>query len=247
MTEYDALLEKFFNALGGSRLTEELFDQISDTVFFLKDHAGRYMVVNQTLVLRCGFSSKRELIGRTAQEVFPDPLGAQIIAQDKGVLDATKTIREKLELHLYVGGRQGWCLTWKEPLRDPAGRLIGLSGISRDLQPLGNFDADLTQLTIVLRYIDENLDSPLRLPDLARIADLSGYQLDNRIRSVFGITAGQYVTRARIDHACGQLKQTNDTISSIALNCGYNDQAAFSRQFRQSVGLSPAAYRKKVT
>ncbi len=246
MTEHNELQRVFFAALGPCTWTEDLFDCITDTVYFLKDHAGRYMSLNRTLVQRCGCSSKQDLIGRTAEDVFPEPMGAQITAQDNDVLQASGAIREKLELHLYAGGREGWCLTWKEPLRNSAGQLIGLSGISRDLQSHSGFHSDMDQLSVVLTHIQDNLDSALRLPELAQMAGLSGYQLDHRIRNIFGITAGQYITRARIDHACTLLKQTEEAISAIALLCGYNDQAAFSRQFRQSVSLSPAAYRKNI-
>ncbi len=245
MSKHNPLQQEFFQALGTHLWAEELFDRVTDTVYFLKDSNGRYMSLNQTLVERCGCSSKHDLIGRTAEDVFPDPLGAQITAQDKDVLEASVAIREKLELHLYADGRQGWCLTWKEPLRDPAGQPVGLSGLSRDLRSHAGFHAGIDQLSAVLAHIEGNLDKPLRLPDLAAMAGLSAYQLDSRIRQLFGVTAGQYITRARIDHACTLLKQPGEAISTIALACGYNDQAAFSRQFRQSVGLSPAAYRKK--
>jgi hypothetical protein len=45
-----------------------LFDHVPDTVFFLKDTQGRYTAVNLTLVKRCGFEHKSELIGKTAEQ-----------------------------------------------------------------------------------------------------------------------------------------------------------------------------------
>jgi PAS domain S-box-containing protein len=248
MNPTETLQNRFFARLDRHQSNELLFDRIADTVYFLKDSAGRYMSVNQTLVERCGCSSKQELIGRSAQEVFPPPLGEQIAAQDQYVLKTANSIQAKLELHLYANRRQGWCLTWKEPLRSADGELIGLSGISRDLPShTGVHPADIARVSIVLKFIQDNIDQPLRLPELARMAQLSAYQLDKRIRGLFGLSPGQYITRARIDHACNRLRQTDTAISAIALDCGYGDQAAFSRQFRQSVGLSPAAYRRKMT
>jgi AraC-like DNA-binding protein len=99
----------------------------------------------------------------------------------------------------------------------------------------------------VLSYIEDHLDAALRVPDLAGRAGLSAFQFDRRIRSVFGLSAGQYLTRARIELACDRLRQTDAAISIVAQECGYADQAAFTRQFHKSVGLSPRAYRGAVT
>ncbi|MDP2022210.1 MAG: AraC family transcriptional regulator, partial [Hydrogenophaga sp.] len=71
----------------------------------------------------------------------------------------------------------------------------------------------------------------------------SVFQLDQRIRGLFGVTAGQFVLRSRIERACDLLRHSRDPISEIALTCGYADQASFTRQFRKSVGLTPSAYR----
>ena len=104
--------------------------------------------------------------------------------------------------------------------------------------------SDMAALSVVLDHIRENLDQPLHLPELAAMAGLSTYQLDQRIRSLFGISAGQYVARARIELACNRLRQTDQPISRIALDCGYADQAAFARQFRRSTGLTPDISRR---
>ena len=42
-----------------------------------------------------------------------------------------------------------------------------------------------------------------------------------------------------MEAAVRRLRETNDPIATIALDCGYSDQSAFSRQFRQTTGLSP--------
>src|SRR5262245_57989207 len=112
---------------------EDLFDRLPDVVFFAKDKQGRYVHANQTLVLPCGKQHKGEILGRTAEEVFPRELGAAYTAQDLQVVRTGAPIEDKLELHLYPGGRAGWCLTFKAPLRGPTGATTGLVGISRDL------------------------------------------------------------------------------------------------------------------
>ena len=239
----DDVRRRFLAELDRPFLGEQLFDGITDTVFFLKDHAGRYVAVNRTLAARLGVAAKSDLIGRTAREVFPAPLGARIAEQDARVVSDRRSIAGQLERHLYPGGEEGWCLTWKEPLIGRKGRVVGLSGISRDLStPQG----DTASLARVLDHIRDHLDQPLRLPELATLAGLTQFQLDHRIRALFAISAGQYVTRARIELACNRLRQTTRPIAQVALACGYGDQAAFTRQFRKSVGLTPRAYREAV-
>jgi AraC-like DNA-binding protein/PAS domain-containing protein len=221
----------------------ELFDRVPDTVFFIKDHEGRYVAVNQTLVDRCRFASKSALIGRKASEAFSGTLGAGFEAQDLKVIAEGLSIRGRMERHLYPNGSEGWCLTWKEPLMDAAGIIRGLVGISRDAPALSGSAPVSAALSATLAYIDDHLDEPLRIPDLAARAGLSPFQFDQRIRTTFGFSAGQYLSRLRIDRACDRLRHTDAPLRELALECGYADQAAFTRQFHKTVGLTPGAYR----
>jgi AraC-like DNA-binding protein len=221
----------------------ELFDHVADIVFFVKDREARYVAVNQTLADRCNFADKRALIGRKASQVFAPPLGERFEAQDLRVIAEGLSIRGRMELHLYPDGSEGWCLTWKEPLVDPGGVIRGLAGISRDAPALSRPGLLPAALSAALAFIDDHLDQPLRVPDLAQRAGLSPFQFDQRLRALFGLSAGQYLSRLRIGRACDRLRHTAAPLSELALECGYADQAAFTRQFRKSVGLTPGAYR----
>jgi PAS domain S-box-containing protein len=237
---------QFFESLGRPFSGDGIFDHVPDTVFFIKDREGRYVTVNQTLVERCGGQRKEELIGKIARAVFPPPLGESFTEQDFDVLKNGRSIHGQLELHLYPGGGKGWCLTWKEPVIAADGSIAGVSGISRDIGSGIEAPRDLEAISTVLNYLRENLESDLKVTDLAKRAGLSTYQLDQRIRALFGISAGQYITRCRIEFACHQLERTDEPIGFIALDSGYGDQSAFTRQFRQSVGLPPGAYRERM-
>jgi PAS domain S-box-containing protein len=223
---------------------DALFDAISDTVYFLKDRSGRYAAVNQALAKRTGRKRKDELIGLTAEEAFSGPLGRRIAEQDRAILGGGHPLRGELELHLYPDGREGWCLTWKEPMFGRNGEVVGLVGLSRDIQHANVAPEEAKTLSAAMKYAQDHLDAPLRVTDLAARARLSPFQFDQRIRLMFGHSAGQYLTRLRIDRACGRLRRSDQPISQIALDCGYADQTAFTRQFRKVVGLSPLKYRK---
>jgi AraC-like DNA-binding protein len=235
--------DAFLDALGRPFLGDELFDRLEDIVFFVKDALARYVAVNDTLVRRCRRATKGDLIGRAAREIFPAPLGASYEEQDRRVLADGVAIAGRLELHLYPDGRQDWCLTWKEPLRDAGGIVVGLVGISRDLASGANPSAGMPALSQALAFAHDHLDQPLRVGELARRAGLSPFRFDQRMRALFGLSAGQYLTRARIERACDHLRRGSAAISEVALICGYGDQAAFTRQFHKSVGLTPRVYR----
>lgn len=223
---------------------EALFDCLPDLVFFIKNSRGEYVVVNQTLVERCGWREKRELIGRRADEVFPLPLGRSYRAQDEQVLRSGIPIRNQLELHFYPSGGCGWCVTNKLPLRGRDGKMIGLFGVSKDLQAANERTEDFSRVAEAVRRIQTQCDQPLKVSDLARRAGLSVYQFEQRVRRIFQITAGQLIQKARMEAAMQRLRESDQSIASVSLACGYSDQSAFTRKFRQTVGWSPSEYRR---
>ena len=235
---------EFFAHLAVPFTGEELFDSLTDLVYFLKDARCRYLVVNQALVERCGFRDKRELIGRRADEVYPAPLGRSYAEQDESIIRTGQPILNHLELQIYPGGVRGWCVTSKVPLRNKTGETIGLAGISKDLNATAEAGEDYTSLATVIQHIQAHFDEPLKLHDLASMAGLSTYQFEQRMRRIFAITAGQFIHKVRMDDAVRRLRETEDPITSIAHACGYAEQSSFTRQFKQTVGISPARYRR---
>lgn len=220
-----------------------LFDRLPDVVFFLKDSRGRYVAVNDTLVRRLGVANKDDLIGRTAAEVFPPPLGERYSRQDRAVCRTGRPLEDVLELHLYPHHREGWCITHKLPLRDEHGTVIGLAGVSRDAQYALPGHESLADLADAVQRIHAEFEAPLTVAELAATARLSVYQFNRRIRALFGLTPAQLITRVRTDAARAMLVEGSRSLTDIALACGYCDQSAFTRIFRATVGLTPGQYR----
>lgn len=221
----------------------EIFDEIADTVYFIKDTLGRYMAVNQTLARRCGATEKDELIGKTALDLFPAPLGEDYTRQDLALIAGGPNLTSRLELHLYPSGKSGWCLTWKKALHNDAGQIVGLSGLSRDLASTMDGPIELEELAKVLNHIREHLDQPLTLADLQQATGLSTFQIDQRIKRLFGLSTRQYIMRSRIEAARHLLSSSHHPLTEIALSCGFSDQSSFTRQFKRSVGITPKNYR----
>lgn len=227
-------------AYGDLRL---LFDHLPDVVFFIKDTAGRYLAANRTLAERCGADDPDKLLGRTVATIFPEPLAARFAAQDRQVLRTGRPVLEKLELHWQRPGREGWCLTTKLPLRNAAGEVTGLIGISRDLPgPAEKHDLP-PSLSAALDYLEEHYAGPLTPSSLAERCALTTERFARHIKRIFGITPGQLITQTRLSAAARLLKETRLTVAEVAVECGFYDHSAFTRAFRAATGTTPTLFR----
>ena len=233
----------FAQRLADPFFAEALFDPLPDVVFFVKDTGGRYVVVNQTLVARCGFRHKSDLLGKSPRDIFPPELGASYAEQDRQVLASGQPIHNRLELHLYANRTPGWCLTHKIALRDRAGALIGLAGISRDLHAPDRSNPAYARVAGALAHIQAHYAEPLPLADLARRADMSVTQLERYVQRLLGLTPKQLIIKTRLE-AATRLLAGSGSVAALAQACGYADQSALFRQFRATVGVSPTQYRR---
>ncbi len=215
-----------------------LFDALPDVVFFIKDEEGRYRHANRTLLARLGLKSPHEILGKTAAELFPAPLGARYLAQDLAVVRTGREIRDELEWHLFPNFAHGWCLTQKIPLQDE-GRVTGLAGISRDL-PEGGIAA-LGRLRSALAYAERHLDERLTIAGLAVRAGLSIAQFERHMQRLFDLSPRQWLLARRIERAMPMI-ESGASVAQIGLACGFSDHSAFSRAFRRHVGVAPRDY-----
>lgn len=226
-----------------SQVTEALFDALPDVVFFIKDTLGRYLVVNQTLAARCTGGDKTRLIGKRPSEVFPAPLAASYARQDEMVIKTGQSVEHQLELHIYPGGRAGWCLTTKLALRDDKGRVTGVAGISRDLNAPGNKATGYAELASALKLMQARYTEGLRIEEIARKAGLSVYQFEQRVQKLFQMSPLQLLHKLRLDEATRLLRETDKSLADIAIETGWCDQSAFTRHFSRYAGMSPGKFR----
>jgi len=221
-----------------------LFDACPNIVFFIKDQASRYTHVNLTLVQRLGKHKREDIIGKTTAEVFPQQMGARYLAQDQCTLNG-ETIENLLELQLYANRTEGWCLTFKRPVRQN-GEIVGLIGISRDLGAPDRNNSSYARLQRAVEHMQGHYNTSLRISTLAAIAEVSVAQLERLFKHVFQITPQQMLTKLRIEEAM-RLLQSKASIAEIGQACGFSDQSAFARQFKACVGIPPRDYRALVS
>ncbi len=224
-----------------------LLDELRTTMFCVKDAQGRYVTVNPTFVRRAGRTSRRDVLGRRAEDLFVPDLAERYAEQDARVLAGTE-LRHELELIRALGPGEAaaatWHLTTKLPVRDGEGRVVGVVSVSQDLGE----QRDAATFPAVARVIDHiaaHVADPPSAADLAAIAGTSTTALSRRLRRVTGLSTTQLVLRTRIDAAARLLATTATPIADIAHATGFYDQAAFSRQFARLAGETPAQFRRR--
>src|SRR5437588_490684 len=224
-------------------IIEQLFDHLPETAFFIKDSRGRYAALNQSLVERCGCRDKKELLGRHVQEIFPKELAQLYAIQDQTVLRTGRPIIDHLELHWYAHRRPGWCLTTKFAMRDHAGTIVGVVGISRDLRAPGDRESIPTSLASTLEFLEAHCDEAISPSSLARRAGLAPVRFARLIKRIFRLTPNQLIIQTRLAQAARLLKETDRPVADIAYECGFYDHSALTRAFRSATNLTPTQFR----
>lgn len=222
----------------------ELFDHAPDMAFFVKDAAGRYLAVNESLVKRHGLRHKAQVIGRRPCEFCAGDFGLIPSEQDAEVLRTGRPLLDHLEQQWYVPLKPVWCLTTKLPLHDAEGNIIGLIGFSRDVRAPVNLDDIPPGLASVLESFEKNLTESISPSSLAARAKLAPSKLARLLRRFFDLTPSQFITRTRLAVAARLLRETDLGVSEIAHECGFYDHSAFSRAFHSAMGVTPSAYRE---
>jgi len=223
-----------------------LLETLVNVIFCAKDRNGIYVEVNSAFVRRTGKSSKAAVIGTHASDHFAPELVERYEEQDAQVFGSGEPLYDELELIRRPDGRLGWYLTTKLPVRGPGDdgeEIVGLVSVSRDLVAPPDDRIGLDQLRDVVRHIQERFAEPIRLADLAVLADCSEAQLERRMKRVFGVTATQHILRVRVEAATRLLADTDQPIAQIATNCGFYDQPDFTRRFARLTGTTPAQFR----
>lgn len=106
----------------------------------------------------------------------------------------------------------------------------------------GQEEARLRRVNV---FMHENLSSPVSLEALAREAGLSRFHLLRLFKAAHGETPFRRLTRLRMEQARALLNKGSETVTQIALQCGYDNPSHFASAFRREVGVSPTAYRRQ--
>ena len=96
----------------------------------------------------------------------------------------------------------------------------------------------------VIDYLRGNLDRPVKLGELAKVACFSEFHFHRIFAAVCGETLNHFTNRLRLEKAARLLRYSKQSLTDIALDCGFSSPASFSRAFRSGYDTSPSQFRK---
>lgn len=98
----------------------------------------------------------------------------------------------------------------------------------------------------VMSFVIDNISDPdMKIDDIAQAMGMSRSVLYGKIKNAVGMTPIDFVRHIRIMKATEMLKETDDTLSSIAFAVGFSDPKYFSKVFKKEMGAIPSEYREK--
>ncbi|MBI2295801.1 MAG: EAL domain-containing protein, partial [Betaproteobacteria bacterium] len=109
-----------------------IVDSLPDHVYVKGPDRG-YMLINAVGREMRGVASNKEVAGKTAFDFFPPQSAARFDAEDQAVMTTGIPLVNREHSTVDASGERRWHLTTKVPLRDPAGEIMGLIGINRDI------------------------------------------------------------------------------------------------------------------
>jgi len=226
-------------------LLQTLFDLAPDVAFFIKDAQGRYVTVNDSLVMRHGLKRKSDAIGKYQRDMCTGDFGRSPSEQDARVLRTGRPLIDHMELQWYRPHDPVWCLTTKLPIRGADGEVIGLIGFSRDVRAPVERQEIPTGFAAALAEFEQELSEDVTSAWLAQRSKLSPQRLARLTKRLFGLTPTQFITKTRIATASRLLRETKKSIAEIAQASGFYDHSAFTRAFRSATGVTPSLYRNQ--
>ncbi len=114
--------------------------------------------------------------------------------------------------------------------------------------PFPDYDrgsGDDRRLSYILRYVHRNYSRDIRLFELAGQMYLSPSSVSRFFKKHTGLYFADYLKQLRVKKAAERMLKTGDSITRIALDCGFASPSAFNHCFRELYGMAPGTWRQE--
>jgi AraC family transcriptional regulator len=194
------------------------------------------------------FDSVHYNLPRTTLDAFTDDSGLPKVGAllaTQGVRDATLFHLTKLILPVLSQPKQFCQLFLDHFVQMLCSHVVNTYSASRTVPRVYQGGLAPWQTRRATELLHEHLDGELRLSTLASACGLSVSHFARSFKISFGAPVHRYLISQRLESAKDLLSHSNKSLSDIALQVGFSDQAAFSRTFSALVGTTPGRWRRE--
>lgn len=96
----------------------------------------------------------------------------------------------------------------------------------------------------VLSYISRNYADIAAIDEIADACYINKSYMCRLFKKEMGITVVDYLNNIKLQQACELLRTTEDSLTEVALRCGFSGTSYFGQQFKKSMGCTPSAFRR---
>ncbi len=123
-------------------LLRALLDNVPDRIYF-KDTESKFLQCSMAMAKRLGLKNPDEVVGKTDFDFHPPELAREFFNDEQRILLTGTSIINKVERQIGADGAEIWASVTKVPLRNRAGFITGIIGISRDITEIKRAEREL--------------------------------------------------------------------------------------------------------
>ncbi|MFC1543211.1 PAS domain S-box protein [Candidatus Neomarinimicrobiota bacterium] len=154
-------------------LLDSLMNNSLDNIYF-KDRQCRLLRINNMMLRSLNLDDMNQVIGKTDIDLFGEEFGRKTIADDQHLMKIGEPIIGLIESKRLENGGINWTSTTKVPLRDTSGEIIGLVGITREINDIIKAEEALRNKHEDVRgIIDSSLDMIIAVDNKRRITEFN--------------------------------------------------------------------------
>ncbi|MFP5222518.1 MAG: PAS domain S-box protein [Acidobacteriota bacterium] len=202
-------------------LLSTIINAIPDMVF-IKDPQGVYLECNQAVRDVVG-KPREEIVGRTDYDLFQRDLADFFREQDRTMLETGKP-RQNDEWITYPDGGRALLETIKVPLFDPAGKPVGLLGVSRDITARKQAEEALKQNEEALRAILLGIKAGIIVSDPSTMSILD---INSVAEEILGMSREE-----AIGTPCSRIRWQGEAPSDSFESCDFTPGGSNSTEVR---------------
>ena len=188
-------------------LLDMLMDNTPDTSIYFKDRQSRLVKINRKMMTDLKMDDPSQAVGQTDIELFGAEFGRQTLALEQKVMSTGEAVIGLIESRATADGRVNWTLTSKVPWRNSDGEIIGIFGLTREINELIQAEQKRRESEEKFRHIVEAIPMGMHMYQLDADGRLIFNGANPAADQILGVDNSQFIGKS-IEEAFPPLTET---------------------------------------